>query len=55
MLKTTKGVYKGSTRFKIDGALVQFLGRRFLTFHQGKEYYLLYRDEDNTIIDAVEI
>lgn len=54
-LKTVKGVYKGFTRFEIDGALVQFLGRRFLTFHQGKEYCLLYRDEDNTIIEAVEI
>ena len=54
-LKTAKGVYKGFTRFEIDGVLVQFLGRKFLSFHKGKEYFLLYRDEDNTIIDAVEV
>ena len=55
MLKTVKGVYKGFTRFEIDGVLIQFLGRKFLSFQQEKEYFLLYRDEDNTIIDAVEI
>ena len=55
MLKTVKGMYKGCTRFEIDGVLVQFLGRKFLSFQQDHEYYILYREEDKTIMDSVEI
>lgn len=54
MLKTAKGMYKGFTRFEIDGVLVQFLGRKFLSFQQDHEYYILYREEDKTIMDSVE-
>ena len=54
MLKTAKGVYKGFTRFEIDGVLVQFLGRKFLSFQQDHEYYILYREEDMTLMDSVE-
>ena len=55
MLKTAKGVYKGFTRFEIDGVLTQFLGRKFLSFQQDHEYYILYREEDKTIMDSVEV
>lgn len=55
MLKTAKGVYKGFTRFEIDGVLIQFLGRKFLSFQQDREYYILYREEDMTLMDSVEV
>ena len=55
MLKTTKGVYKGFTQFEIDGVLVRFLGRKYLSFKKDHEYYILYREEDMTLMDAIAV